>query len=155
MNLNHLSDDELLDYLDRYSEDPIMRRIVDILLRKQQGIISDLVAAGMDPQDWTFCTDHYNHYYPGQYVTHLKNEIDSIEIDLENTQYELQKAEDEIKKLESRNVAALIADLNDEIRAMTAERDRAKRHRDQAYEENERTKSKMKVWTAISTDMSK
>jgi hypothetical protein len=154
MKLNHLSDDELLDYLDRYSEDPIMKRIVDILLRKQQGIISDLVAAGMDPQDWTFCPDHYNHFYPGQYVTYLKNEIDSIETDLENTQYDLQKAEDEIKRLEARNVASLIADLNDEIKAMTAERDRAKRQREEALAENERTKSKMKVWTAISTDLS-
>jgi FtsZ-binding cell division protein ZapB len=48
----------------------------------------------------------------------------------------------------------LIADLNDEIKAMTAERDRAKRQREEALADNERTKSKMKVWTAISTDLS-
>jgi DNA mismatch repair ATPase MutS len=154
MNLNHLSDDELLDYLDRYSEDPIMRRIVDILLRKQQGIISDLVAAGMDPQDWTFCTDHYNHYYPGQYISHLKNEISYIEDELTEYQDKYEEAKDKIKRLEARSVASLITDLHSEINNMTAERDRAKKQRDQAYEENERTKSKMKVWTAISTDLS-
>lgn len=154
MNLNHLSDDELLDYLDRYSEDPIMRRIVDILLQKQQGIISDLVAAGMDPQDWTFCTDHYNHYYPGQYISHLKNEISYIEDELTEYQDKYEDAKDKIKRLEARTVASLIADLHNEINNMTDERDYAKKQRDQAYEENERTKSKMKVWTAISTDLS-
>jgi hypothetical protein len=155
MNLNHLSDDELLRYLDKYSEDPIMRRVVDILLYKQDSIISDLVAAGMDPQDCTFSENSFNYYNPGEYITHLTNEIDSIETDLENAQYDLREAEIKIKRQEARTVSALIAELNEQLNQMASERDQAWRQRDRAIESENLTKDKMKVWTAISTDVSK
>lgn len=155
MNLNVLSDDELLNYLDKHNTDPIMKRVVDVLLDKQHGIISDLVAAGMDPQDWTFCSDSYNHFYPGQYVTHLKNEIDSVESDLESVQYELEDAKKEIKRLKARGVAELISELHDTIQRSDAERDHARQERDRAIINERSTKDKMKVWTALSTDVSR
>ena len=155
MNLNHLSDDELLDYLDRYSEDPVMRRVVDILVHKQHGIISDLVAAGMDPQDWTFCTDYYNHYYPGQYISHLKDEISFIEDELSEYQNKYEDAKEEIKRLKARGIVEIMSELKNDIQRVESERDQAKRQRDQAIENEKHMKDKMKVWTAISTDMSK
>lgn len=155
MNLNALSDDELLDYLDRYSEDPVMKRLVDILLRKQQGIISDLVAAGMDPQDWTFCTDHYNHYYPGQFISHLKNEIDYIENELIDYQDKYNDAKEEIKRLKARGIVEIMAEIKSDIQRVESERDHARQERDQAIINERRTRDKMKVWTAISTDVSK
>ena len=154
MNLNHLSDDELLDYLDRYSEDPIMKRIVDILLNKQQGIISDLVAAGMDPQDWTFCADYYNRYYPGQYVTHLQNEISYVEDELKDYQNKYEDAKDEIKQLKARGIVEIMAELKDDIQRVESERDNARKERDRAITNEQLTRDKMKVWTALSTDMS-
>jgi hypothetical protein len=155
MNYNHLSDDELLDYLDRYSEDPVMKRIVDILVHKQYGIISDLVAAGMDPQDWTFSSDNYNHYYPGQYVTHLKNEISYIEDELAECQDKYQDALDEITKLKARTVVELMLELTQEIADKDSDLLVARQERDRAIINERRTKEQMKVWTALSTDMSK
>lgn len=155
MNFNHLSDDELLDYLDRYSEDPVMKRVVDILVHKQYGIISDLVAAGMNPQDWTFCTDHYNHYYPGQYISHLKNEIDFAERELMDVQDELLNAQDEIKKLKARTVVELMLELTQEIANKDSDLLVARQERDRAIINERRTKDQMKVWSALSTDMSR
>lgn len=155
MKLNALSDDELLDYLDRYSEDPVMKRVVDILVHKQQGIISDLVAAGMDPQDWTFCTDYYNHYYPGQYISHLKNEISYIEDELTEYQDKYENAREEIKRLKARGIVEIMAELKNDIQRVESERDHARQERDQAIINEKRTREKMKVWTAISTDISK
>jgi hypothetical protein len=155
MNYNHLSDDELLDYLDRYSEDPVMKRIVDILVHKQYGIISDLVAAGMDPQDWTFSSDNYNHYYPGQYVTHLKNEISYIKDELTDAQNELLNAQDEIAKLKARTVVELMLELTKELADKDSDLLVARQERDRAIINERRTKDQMKVWSALSTDMSR
>lgn len=155
MKLDHLSDDELLHYLDKHNTDPVMKRVVDILLDKQQGIISDLVAAGMDPQYWTFTSDNYNHYYPGQFVSHLRNEIDYIENDLADTQAELERAHQEINRLKARTVAQLILELNQDIANMNSDLILARQERDQAIIKEKRTMEKMKVWTAMSTDMSR
>jgi hypothetical protein len=155
MNLNSLSDDELLRYLDKYSDDPVMKRVVDILMDKQQGIISDLVAAGMDPQYWTFRPDGYNEYYPGQYVSHLESEIDCVESELSSAQYELDDVNAELRKLKARTVAELIAELNEELTVMASARDQARFERDRAIQNEKTTKEKMKVWTAISTDVSR
>jgi hypothetical protein len=130
-----------------------MKRVVDILVHKQHGIISDLVAAGMSPEDWTFSSDNYNHYYPGQYVTHLKNEISYLEAELEDYQFKLSQADLEIKDLKARTVAQLIAELHQEVVTANFRADDAEKSRKRAHDEVQLTRDKMKVWRALSTDV--
>ena len=152
MNFNHLSDDELLRYLDKHNTDPLMQRVVDILMHKQHGIISDLVESGMNPETWTFRPDGYNEYYPGQYVSHLENTVSSIEEDLQCVQYELEDAKDEIKKLKARTVAELISELHQEIKNSNYLIAQAEKARDAAKEQEKVALSKLKMWTILSTD---
>ena len=153
MKLDHLTNDELLLYLDKHSTDPLIQRLVNVLLEKQHGLISDLLAAGMDEQTWTFSPDNYNNYYPGQYISHLHNEVDYITRELEDCQFKLSQAELEIKNLKARTVAELIAELHQEVVTANFRADDAEKSRKRAHEEVQLTRDKMKVWRALSTDV--
>ena len=153
MNLNHLSSSELLVYLDKHSTDPLMVRLANILMEKQYGLVSDLLAAGMNEQTWTFSPDNYNEYYPGQYISHLHNELDYAKDELKDCEFQLQQAKKEIEELKARTVAELIAELHQEVRIANFRADEAEKWKRKAQQEVQDTKDKMKVWRAISTDV--
>ena len=153
MNLNHLSSSELLVYLDKHSTDPLMVRLANILMEKQYGLVSDLLAAGMNEQTWTFSPDNYNEYYPGQYISHLHNELDYAKDELKDCEFQLQQAKKEIEELKARTVAELIAELHQEVRTANFRADEAEKWRRKAQQEVQDTKDKMKVWRALTTDV--
>ena len=153
MNLNHLSNSELLVYLDKHSTDPLIVRLVNILMEKQYGLVSDLLAAGMNEQTWTFCPDSYNEYYPGQYISHLQDKLDHALDDLEHSEFLLKQANEEIDEFKARTVAELIAELHTEVRAANFRADEAEKWRRKAQEEVQTTRDKMKVWRALTTDV--
>jgi hypothetical protein len=153
MNINHLSNSELLVYLDKHSTDPLIVRLVNILMEKQYGLVSDLLAAGMNEQTWTFCPDNYNEYYPGQYISHLRDKLDHALDDLEHSEFLLKQANEEIDELKARTVAELIAELHTEVRTANFRADEAEKWRRKAQVEVETTRDKMKVWRALTTDV--
>ena len=153
MNLNHLSNSELLVYLDKHSTDPLIVRLANILMEKQYGLVSDLLAAGMNEQTWTFSPDNYNEYYPGQYISHLHNELDYVKDELKHCEFQLKQAKEEIIELKARTVAELIAELHVEVRTANFRADEAEKWRRKAQEEVETTRDKMKVWRALTTDV--
>jgi hypothetical protein len=153
MNLNHLSNSELLVYLDKHSTDPLIVRLVNILMEKQYGLVSDLLAAGMNEQTWTFSPDNYNEFYPGQYISHLCDKLDHALDDLEHSEFLLKQAKEEIDELKARTVAELIAELHTEVRTANFRADEAEQRRRNMIDEVETTRNKMKVWRAISTDV--
>ena len=153
MNLNHLSNSELLVYLDKHSTDPLIARLVNILMEKQYGLVSDLLAAGMNEQTWTFSPDSYNEFYPGQYISHLRDELDHAKDDLEDCEFQLQQAKREIIDLKARTVAELIAELHVEVSTANLRADEADKWRRKAQEEVQATRDKMKVWRALTTDV--
>jgi hypothetical protein len=153
MNLNHLSNSELLVYLDKHSTDPLIVRLVNILMEKQYGLVSDLLAAGMNEQTWTFSPDNYNEYYPGQYISHLHNELDYANDELKHREFLLKQANEEIVELKARTVAELIAELHQEVRTANFRADEAEKWKRKAQQEVETTRDKMKVWRALTTDV--
>jgi hypothetical protein len=153
MNLNHLSNSELLVYLDKHSTDPLIVRLVNILMEKQYGLVSDLLAAGMNEQTWTFSPDNYNEYYPGQYISHLHNELDYAKDELKHCEFQLKQAKEEIIELKARTVAELIAELHQEVRTANFRADEAEKWKRKAQQEVQDTKDKMKVWRALTTDV--
>ena len=66
MNLDFLTDDELIRYLDNHSTDPLIRRLVKIFVENDDMIFRQLVDAGMD-RDGRFETD-YEYLPVGQYI---------------------------------------------------------------------------------------
>ena len=143
MNLNHLRDDELIDYIVKYDTDPVRLRLAKIMDNMPGFILKRLEDVGMDPETCMF----ENNYDPGDWIQNLENEIEYLSRELHSTQ-------EKLRERETLTVADFIEELRHEnrrldIRAQTAEGARRK-----AVEDNERTQKKMKVWTAISTDLS-
>jgi hypothetical protein len=143
MNLNHLTDNELIDHIIRYDEDPVRVRLATHMQRVTGAIIDDLEYAGMDP---TYCEFRSivteNQYHPGAYVRHLEDEI----------KYLWEKAEQdrkEIKELRARTIMDLIAELKQEITTAEYLKDQAIKDRQSAERKAEDMKHKLDMWTIL------
>lgn len=143
MNLNNLSDNELIDYIIKHDNDPIRVRLATHMQRIAGAIIDDLESAGMDS---TYCDFRSvvteGKYLPGQYISHLENEIEYL-----NQQRE-QDAK-EIQELQARTVAELIQELNQKI---TTEQYNARIAREAKYEAEQKAKvarEKLDMWAIL------
>ena len=143
MNVNHLTDDELIDYVIKYDDDPIRVRLATYMERKPGAIIDDLERAGMDE---TFCTFKskvtYTEYLPGEYINHLEGEIEYIE-------EQLKEAQDELYKLETRTVAILIEDLSNQLRKAEFRNKQIESEREAAKKNEQIMKEKLDMWTIL------
>lgn len=145
MNYNSMTDLELLHYLDLYSDDPLIRRLIDVLTRTRGEIISDLEEAGMDPQTWTF-GDGWNKMFPGQYITDLEKQVRYAEEELDDVRYKLEQTVEERDELKTRSIMDFIQEVHQEKQtnahlvkeAMTT----VKAYRD----ENDRLKEQIDMW---------
>lgn len=113
MNYNSMTDLELLHYLDLYSDDPLIRRLIDVLTRTRGEIISDLEEAGMDPQTWTF-GDGWNKMFPGQYITDLEKQVRYAEEELEDIRYKYDQTVEERDELKTRSIMDFIQEVHQE-----------------------------------------
>lgn len=138
MNLNHLSDNELIDYIIKHDTDPIRVRLATHMQRVSGAIIDDLVDAGMDE---VWCTFE-NSYHPGQYIRHLENEIEYLN---DQATQNLK----EIEELKARTVMDLIAELKQDIRTAEYSMKEAYRERNKAVEEREEMKHKLDMWAVL------
>lgn len=136
--MNHLSDNELIDYVIKHDPDPIRVRLATHMQRVAGEIIDDLVDAGMDD---VWCTFE-NSYHPGQYIRHLENEIEYL-----NDQ--LSQNLKEINELKARTVMDLIAELKQEIKTAEWRAEEARRDRDHAIETQKVMESKLNMWAIL------
>lgn len=113
MNYNAMGDTELLHYLDLYSEDPLVRRLVTIMSRTRGGLITDLENAGMDPNTWQFETD-WQSMYPGDYIIHLRRQLELAEEDYEDVKRHKEELEDECDRLKSRSILQFLQEVERE-----------------------------------------
>jgi len=148
MNYNSMADLELLRYLDIYSNDPLIRRLVDLLSNTRGAIISDLEAAGMDPQTWTFETD-WQKMYPGEYIEQLRRDRDEAESDLEHTKYRLEEAETELGELKTRSIMDFVQEVWQEKKTATFKVQEALKEAKAQKEENDRLKEKIDMWAKM------
>ena len=108
-----MGDTELLHYLDLYSEDPLVRRLVTIMSRTRGGLITDLENAGMDPNTWQFETD-WQSMYPGDYIIHLRRQLELAEEDYEDVKRHKEELEDECDRLKSRSILQFLQEVERE-----------------------------------------
>lgn len=142
MNLNHLTDAELIQYIIKHDDDPIRVRLALYMDNMPGRILDGLERAGMDPET---CL-HENLYESGEYIDHLNNEIEYLNRELDETQ-------EQLRKRETMTVAQLIEELHQEAYQARQQASVANRDRDQMETEVIETRKKMKVWRAISTDL--
>ena len=137
-----LTDNELIDRVIKFSDDPEKIQLATYMERIKGAIIDDLEYAGMDPTYCTFTTEWGSSRLPGQYITHLEEEIQIRD----NTILELQAELEERKAL---TIAGLIEELLQTIRA---EQYNVKESRDQQHRaetERDDAKSKLSMWNKL------
>ena len=143
MNLNHLKDNELIDYVIKYDTDPVRLRLATYMDRHPGAILDDLERAGMDEVHCTFRDeDTCNDYLPGQYINHLKDEIHYY-------REELNQALREIEELRPMSVSELISQLRQEITTEKFTREAAERSRYRAQQDCEEMKKKLDMWAIL------
>lgn len=149
MKLDHLSDKELIDYLDRYSNDPVIQRLCSIFIKKETGVYNQLLDVGM-ADDMTFMHD-YQTYEVCEYIEHLRNDIDYYQEESDRWESEAESLEQKVKKLEARSVSDLIAELAQDVRNSDARRDAAEREIHRAREEARKYKEQLGIWDTLKT----
>jgi hypothetical protein len=145
MNYNSMSDQELLHYLDLSSNDPLIRRLINVLAKTRGALIDDLESAGMDSQSWTF-GEGWNKYSPGQYIEELRNDLRRAKDDLELAQDELRQAIDERDQLKVRGVMQLIEEVQSEKRISKARADEAWTETNRVRQENAKLREQIDMW---------
>jgi hypothetical protein len=140
--MKHLTDREFIDYCLKFETDPKIVRLAKVMDNMPGIILDELEYAGMDPENCTF----ENTYSPGQYITHLENEIEYLNRELSDT---LRELEDCKEKYETMTVSELINTLKD--KAMMANHQAAahERQRDKAVAEREEMKNKLDMWAIL------
>ena len=145
MNYNSMNDTELLHYLDLSSNDPLIRRLINVLAKTRGALIDDLESAGMDSQSWTF-GEGWTKYSPGQYIEELRNDLRQAEDELELAQAELEQAINERDQLKVRGVMQLIEEVNKEkIRCSLMASDAVKES-NRVREENDKLREQIDMW---------
>ena len=145
MNYNAMGDSELLHYLDLCSEDPLIRRLVNILATTRGGLITDLENAGMNTNTWTFETD-WQDMYPGDYIIYLRRQLEQAEEDYEDVKRCKEELEDECDRLKQRSILEFLKEVEREkINSQDLVREAMKTVK--AFkDENESLKEKIDMW---------
>jgi len=151
MNYDAMTDFELLHYLDLYSDDPLIRRLVNFLSNTRGGLITDLEAAGMDPHTWQFETE-WQSMYPGDYIRQLRQDISELEQDLSITKSDLEDVTEERNRLEARSIMDLIAEVQKERTINREERYRAEKYAIAVKEENDQLREQLGMWKILETE---
>jgi len=144
MNLDCLSDKELISYTIKFSDDPVKVRLATAIERVEGSIIDDLVDAGMDETFCTFRSEWGGEYHPGQYIKLLEDEIS-------HRDFQIKQLHDELEEQKSRTIADLIAELTVEIRTQQYIANEAKDETRKAYKEAELAKEQLKMWNHLRT----
>jgi hypothetical protein len=139
----NMTDNELIDYTIKFDNDPVRVRLATYMDRHPGAILDDLERAGMDPVYCNFRDkDTCNDYLPGQYISHLEDEIDYL-------QGQLNQALDEIEEMKTMKVSELIGQLRQEITTEKHMRERAEKSRYEAHKEREEMKNKLDMWAIL------
>ena len=148
MNYNAMSDHELMHYLDLYSTDPVVRRLIGVLAQTRGALIDDLEAAGMDSQSWTF-GEGWNKFSPGQYIEELRHDVERAEDELRLAQDELSGMQDECERLKTRTIMQFIEEVQSEKRISKANADEAYKEAARVRQENAKLREQIDMWGAM------
>ena len=145
MNYNIMTDVELLNYLDIYSDDPLIRRIVKMLENTRGALLNDLENAGMDRVTWQFETE-WQHLYPGDYIIHLRNELQALDRDADELRGQLEESEREREELKTRSLMDFVQEVWQEKRTASYKVQQALEQAADQKKENDRLREQIDMW---------
>ena len=136
--MDHLTDQELIDYTLKFEDDPVRVRLAKVMDNMPGFILNSLEDAGMDPETCLF----ENTWDCGQYIRHLEQELDLAHD-------EIHQMREELDKLKARTVVDLISELRQEIKSIEWMATEARRERDYAEADRLLMKDKLSMWTKL------
>ena len=137
-----LTDDELIDHVIKFSTDAEKLQLATYMERIKGAIIDDLLDAGMNETYCTFQTEWGSDRLPGQYITHLEEEIRIRD----DTIAELQA---ELEERKSLTIAGLIAELNQQIKTSNWAAEEARKETRKAEEAMYKAKDRLSMWAKL------
>lgn len=147
MNCN-LTYNELRDHLDRYSTDPMVRKLLEYIDDKEENIIEGLIDVGMDPLNGRIEGDS-GWFLPGPYISELRNDVDFFQRESQGWEEKYEDMKAERDRLKARSVADLLADMQEKIRRAEAEAREADRILTQYRARNKDLEEKINVWKVL------
>ncbi len=136
--MNHLTDGELIDYTLKYDTDPVRVRLARIMDNMPGFILKRLEDVGMNPETCMF----ENCYDPGDYITHLKTEIEWRDNDI-------QELQDKLHEFEQMTVLEFMENVKSKLLAEKRYNERLQRDIEEARKEREDMRSKLKMWSKL------
>jgi len=142
MNLLALTDRELIEYLDKYNDDPVIQRLVKMTIYTShtsdeiENLIEDLGRAGMD--DYLTIDDES----PGRYIRNLEMEYREASAALEDVKEQL----DELK---TRTVVDFIADVKYQVKSLESENRRMEMNLKETQNELKRVSEQRDMWAVM------
>lgn len=144
MNLDHLTDSELINHVIKFDNDPVRLRLATANERTTGAIWDDLVDVGMDETYCTFRSEWGSEMHVGRYINHLREE-------LELRDDELIQLRDELEDQKARTIADLIKELNQQITTQTHIANDARREADKARQAADHAREQLKMWNHLRT----
>ena len=136
--MNHLTDNELIDYILKFSTDPVQVRLAKVMDNMPGFILQRLEDVGMNPETCLF----ENTYDPGDYINHLEGEI-------EWRDRELQELQDKLQELEAMTVLEFMDNVRRKLESEKQNNQRLQREITQANQERDHMKSKLSMWAKL------
>jgi hypothetical protein len=140
-----MTDTEMLHYLDLYSDDPVIRRLVNVLQNTQGALLTDLENAGMDPVTWKFKTD-WQDQYPGDYIIQLRRDLEETEDQLKDLQDQNDELQNKYDQVKTRTIMDFVKEVWDEKRAAAFKAEDALKQARLQKEENDRLREQIDMW---------
>jgi tRNA U34 5-carboxymethylaminomethyl modifying enzyme MnmG/GidA len=142
MDTKHFTDQELINYTIKYSNDPEKIRLATAMERIEGAIIDDLVDAGMDETYCTFRSEWGGEYHPGRYISLLEDEIRHRDESI----CELIKERDEFK---TRSIMDFIQEVNQELTTAKYLVKEAQNERELERQARRRAERELEVWDVL------
>lgn len=143
MNYDSMTARELIHYLDLYSTDPVVRRLVSLF--SNDTLMADLVDAGMDPDTLMFQID-WGHESPGEYIQSLRNSLRDAEDEASDLRHRYEDLEEELEQLQTRSIMDFIDEVRQVKRDSEALVSDAMKTIKAYKDENENLKEKIDMW---------
>jgi hypothetical protein len=142
MNTAHLTDQELINHVIKFSNDPEKIRLATYMERTRGAIWDDLVDVGIDETYCTFTSEWGSNMHVGRYISHLREELD-IRDD------ELIQLRDEVKELKARTIMDFIQEVNQELTTAKFLVKEAQADRDREHEARRKAERELEVWDVL------
>lgn len=142
MNTTHFTDEELINYTIKFSNDPEKIRLATAMERIRGAIWDDLVDVGINETYCTFTSEWGSEMHVGRYINHLREELD-IRDD------ELRQLREEVNELKTRTIMDFIQEVKQELTTANYLVKEAQAERDKEHQARRKAERELEMWDVL------